>query len=70
MDKNEGLLAAARRELEEETGITGRALVQTGAYGKKKTALVLRKTRPYSPILHADSSPPIHRPLAFSNSYR
>ncbi|CAM9816287.1 unnamed protein product [Ascophyllum nodosum] len=33
VDKNEGLLAAARRELEEETGVTGRALVQTGAYG-------------------------------------
>ena len=33
MDENEGLDAAARRELEEETGVTNCAMVQTGAYG-------------------------------------
>ncbi|CAM9948269.1 unnamed protein product, partial [Discosporangium mesarthrocarpum] len=33
VDENEGLEAAARRELEEETGVTGCAMVQTGAYG-------------------------------------
>lgn len=35
VDENEGLDAAARRELEEETGVTNeRAMVQTGAYGE------------------------------------
>lgn len=34
MDENEGLDAAARRELEEETGVTDCAMVQTGAYGE------------------------------------
>ncbi|CAN0344493.1 unnamed protein product [Ectocarpus fasciculatus] len=33
VDQNEGLDAAARRELEEETGVTNRTMVQTGAYG-------------------------------------
>eukprot|EP00903_Cladosiphon_okamuranus_P013253 g12358.t1 len=33
VDENEGLDAAARRELEEETGVTNCAMVQTGAYG-------------------------------------
>ncbi|CAM9587294.1 unnamed protein product [Scytosiphon promiscuus] len=33
VDQNEGLEAAALRELEEETGVTGRTMVQTGAYG-------------------------------------
>ncbi|CAM9628713.1 unnamed protein product, partial [Hapterophycus canaliculatus] len=33
VDQNEGLEAAALRELEEETGVTGRRMVQTGAYG-------------------------------------
>ena len=33
VDQNEGLDAAARRELEEETGVTNCAMVQTGAYG-------------------------------------
>lgn len=33
VDENEGLEAAARRELEEETGVTNCAMVQTGAYG-------------------------------------
>ncbi|CAN0245169.1 unnamed protein product, partial [Laminaria digitata] len=33
VDENESLDDAARRELEEETGVTNRALVQTGAYG-------------------------------------
>lgn len=33
MDENEGLDTAARRELEEETGVTNCAMVQTGAYG-------------------------------------
>lgn len=33
MDQDEGLDEAAKRELEEETGVTNRTLVQTGAYG-------------------------------------
>lgn len=40
MDQNEGLDAAARRELEEETGVTNRTMVQTGAYGGLDTIVV------------------------------
>lgn len=41
VDENEGLDTAARRELEEETGVTDRTMVQTGAYGKGLRHLVL-----------------------------
>lgn len=34
LDENESLDMAARRELEEETGVSNPTMVQTGAYGK------------------------------------
>lgn len=40
MDENEGLEVAARRELEEETGVTDSSLVQTGAYGENMSGLL------------------------------
>lgn len=39
VDENEGLDTAARRELEEETGVIDRAMVQTGAYGVSPPAV-------------------------------
>lgn len=57
MDENEGLDGAARRELEEETGVKNRVLVQTGAYGGSELTVVLEVDI---------SSVPFSYPLTFS----
>lgn len=65
MDENEGLEVAARRELEEETGVTGSSLVQTGAYGENKSRLLqkLALHRYTDGCLHMNAAPsPIKLP--------